>query len=206
MWTISIGNYSFLQLWESRIRFRRTNLCTQSVGGWLLVDKDGKFVGLVFAGSENIAMVCKVKYVVRGKELMNYISNFQLTEEFVATMKITMSISTINSFTIYYGLYELDQNTKVCKDINSHGNSTFNDMSKNNKLLEVLSNLLKGNECKVIELLSKFNELNQTELAVRANIPKSTLSRMLADLEKRGLIIRYKNGMSKIVKLSNIYY
>ena len=29
-----------------------------------LVDKDGKFVGLVFAGSEYIAIVCKAKYII----------------------------------------------------------------------------------------------------------------------------------------------
>lgn len=48
-----------------------------------------------------------------------------------------------------------------------------------------------------------FGELNQAELASRADIPKSTLSRILADLEKRGVIIRYENGMSKMVKLSD---
>ena len=138
---------------------------------------------------------------------MNSISDFGITEEFVVTMKITnLSIHIINASAIYYGLHELDQNTKVCEDINLDGSSAFNVRSKNNKKLEGLSQFLKENECKVIELLTKFYELNQTELAVRANIPKSTLSRMVADLEKRGLIIRYKNGMSKIVKLSDIYY
>jgi len=30
------------------------------------VDKDGKFVGLVFAGSSNVAVVCKAKYIIDG--------------------------------------------------------------------------------------------------------------------------------------------
>jgi hypothetical protein len=30
------------------------------------VDKDGKFVGLVFAGSSNTAVVCKAKYIISG--------------------------------------------------------------------------------------------------------------------------------------------
>jgi hypothetical protein len=30
------------------------------------VDKDGKFVGLVFAGSSNVAVVCKAKYIING--------------------------------------------------------------------------------------------------------------------------------------------
>ena len=139
---------------------------------------------------------------------MNSISDFGITEEFVVTMKITnLSIHIINASTIYYRLHELDQNTKVCEDINLDASSTFNVSSKNNNnnKLETLSKFLKENECKVIELLSKFNELNQTELSVRANIPKSTLSRIVADLEKRGLIIRYKNGMSKFVKLSGSF-
>lgn len=68
---------------------------------------------------------------------------------------------------------------------------------------EDILKLLKGNDRKVIELLVELGELNQAELASRADIPKSTLSRTLADLEKRGVIIRYENGMSKMVKLAN---
>jgi hypothetical protein len=30
------------------------------------VDKDGKFVGLAFAGSSSVAVVCKAKYIVNG--------------------------------------------------------------------------------------------------------------------------------------------
>ncbi len=68
---------------------------------------------------------------------------------------------------------------------------------------EDILKILKGNDRKVIELLVELGELNQAELASRADIPKSTLSRTLADLEKRGVIIRYENGMSKMVKLAN---
>jgi len=45
--------------------------------------------------------------------------------------------------------------------------------------------------------------MNQAELAARIGIPKSTLSRTLQDLERRKLIIRYENGMSKMVKLAD---
>ncbi|MBS7614087.1 hypothetical protein KEJ48_07630, partial [Candidatus Bathyarchaeota archaeon] len=31
-----------------------------------LVDKDGAFVGLAFAGSDTIAVVCKAKYIIQG--------------------------------------------------------------------------------------------------------------------------------------------
>ncbi|MBE0524952.1 MAG: MarR family transcriptional regulator [Methanosarcinales archaeon] len=63
--------------------------------------------------------------------------------------------------------------------------------------------ILKGSECEVAKTLFEFGELNQAELASRTDIPKSTLSRTLANLEKRGVISRYENGMSKMVKLAD---
>ena len=63
--------------------------------------------------------------------------------------------------------------------------------------------ILKGNEREVAKTLLELGELNQAELSARADIPKSTLSRTLADLEKRGLVVRYGNGMSKMVKLAD---
>jgi uncharacterized membrane protein len=70
--------------------------------------------------------------------------------------------------------------------------------------IESLLNLFKGNEQRILKELFHAGEINQAELAARADIPKSTLSRLLADLEKRGLVIRYENGMSKKVKLADI--
>jgi predicted transcriptional regulator len=65
------------------------------------------------------------------------------------------------------------------------------------------NDILKGNEREVVKTLLELGELNQAELSARADIPKSTLSRTLADLEKRGLVVRYGNGMSKMVKLAD---
>lgn len=68
------------------------------------------------------------------------------------------------------------------------------------KIGEILG-VLKGSEPKIIKTLLAFGEMNQAELAVRTDIPRSSLSRILADLEKRGLVIRYDFGISKMVKL-----
>ena len=68
-----------------------------------------------------------------------------------------------------------------------------------------LLNILKGNEQKIIKELLEGEEMNQAELAARIDIPKSTLSRTLQDLERRRLIIRYDNGMSKMVKLADSF-
>jgi len=57
----------------------------------------------------------------------------------------------------------------------------------------------------VVKELNDSGEMNQAELAARIGIPKSTLSRTLQDLERRKLIIRYDNGMSKMVKLTDSF-
>ena len=74
---------------------------------------------------------------------------------------------------------------------------------KNN--LEVILKTLKGKEQMIINELIKTGEINQSELSSRTRIPTSTLSRTLSDLEQKGLIIRYYNGMSKMVKLADSF-
>jgi uncharacterized membrane protein len=66
-----------------------------------------------------------------------------------------------------------------------------------------LLKILKSNEKRVIEALMEYGEMNQADLSARTGIPKSTLSRILQDLEDRSLIFRYDYGMSKIVKLGS---
>ena len=75
--------------------------------------------------------------------------------------------------------------------------------TNHNRNMENVLKVMKGNEPKIMKILLEFDELNQAELASRAGIPKSTLSRVLADLEKRSLVIRYESGMSKMVKLAD---
>lgn len=73
--------------------------------------------------------------------------------------------------------------------------------SQNN--VEDILKVLKGKEQTIINELIKTGEINQSELSSRTKIPSSTLSRTLHDLEQRGLLIRYYNGMSKMVKLND---
>jgi len=73
--------------------------------------------------------------------------------------------------------------------------------SQNN--LDVILKTLKGKEQIIINELTKTGAINQSELSPRTKIPSSTLSRTLYDLEQKGLIIRYYNGMSKMVKLND---
>ncbi|MGP8328826.1 MAG: helix-turn-helix transcriptional regulator [Methanosarcinaceae archaeon] len=68
---------------------------------------------------------------------------------------------------------------------------------------KIFLKVLKGNEYNIMKILLEHSEINQAELATITNTPKSTLSRILAGFEKRGVIIRYENGMSKMVKLAD---
>lgn len=92
---------------------------------------------------------------------------------------------------------------KPTVNISSDPGLISNVPNQNSIEVDIFLKALKGNDRKVMELLVELGELNQAELASRADIPKSTLSRTLADLEKRGVIIRYENGMSKMVKLAD---
>jgi len=74
---------------------------------------------------------------------------------------------------------------------------------KNN--LDVIIKTLKGKEQMIINELIDTDEINQSELSSRTKIPSSTISRTLHDLEQKGLIIRYYNGMSKMVKLADSF-
>ena len=82
----------------------------------------------------------------------------------------------------------------------SHDKKQIPGIMDQNKIEEILE-VLKGSEPKIIKTLLDFGEMNQAELVVRTGIPRSSLSRILADLERRGLVIRYGFGTSKMIKL-----
>ncbi|MGB2841458.1 MAG: helix-turn-helix domain-containing protein [Halobacteriota archaeon] len=84
----------------------------------------------------------------------------------------------------------------------SHDKKQIPGIMDQNKIEEILG-VLKGSEPKIIKTLLDFGEMNQAELVVRTGIPKSSLSRILADLERRGLVIRYDFGTSKMIKLGD---
>lgn len=58
------------------------------------------------------------------------------------------------------------------------------------------------NERKVIETLIEKDNLTQSKLCSRTDIPKSTMSRILQGLEQKGVVRRTKHGMSKRVALT----
>ncbi len=67
------------------------------------------------------------------------------------------------------------------------------------KTLEVLNE----NEKKVLEVLMTTNNISQNEIARKTGLSTPTVSRILGKLESRGIVIRYRDGMSKRVKLNS---
>jgi len=68
--------------------------------------------------------------------------------------------------------------------------------------IEKIIRMLNENERKVVKTLIQEDNLTQAELCGRAGIPKSTISRVLAGLEHKGVVRRVQYGMSKKVMLS----
>ncbi len=68
-------------------------------------------------------------------------------------------------------------------------------------VMSLIQNVLNKNERMVIQELLSVQEMTQAELQRRTGIPKATLSRTLKNLESKGLIIRFRSGMSNMVRL-----
>jgi len=77
------------------------------------------------------------------------------------------------------------------------------DVHNKQESIDAILKILKGKEQTIINELINTGEINQSELSSRTRISSSTLSRTLSDLEQKGLIVQYYNGMSKMVKLND---
>ena len=70
-----------------------------------------------------------------------------------------------------------------------------------NEVEEKWQNFLNPNEISVLKLLYDGSK-NQQTIADELGLSKSTMSRLLARLEQKRLILRTKEGMSNIVTLN----
>jgi len=64
------------------------------------------------------------------------------------------------------------------------------------------NNAVKGldkDEIKVLKIIVEWNKIYQSELVKRTGFSKSKISRILGKLEYRGLIVRKRKGLKKIV-------
>ncbi|KCZ72896.1 hypothetical protein ANME2D_01332 [Candidatus Methanoperedens nitroreducens] len=72
------------------------------------------------------------------------------------------------------------------------------------KLIEAVITALEGDEKKLIkEIADHGSEMLQNELVLSLNFSKAKVSRMLTDLEKRGLVVKKQYGLTNKVALAD---
>lgn len=72
------------------------------------------------------------------------------------------------------------------------------------QLIEAVLTALEGDEKKLVkEIADNGGEILQNELALSLNFSKAKVSRMLTDLEKRGLVIKKQYGLTNKVALAD---
>lgn len=69
--------------------------------------------------------------------------------------------------------------------------------------MEGVLKIFNENERRVLEVLMNANDISQNEIAAKTGLSSPTISRILNKLENKGIIIRYRDGMSKKVKLKD---
>lgn len=88
----------------------------------------------------------------------------------------------------------------------NHGDSGDKDSKRthlSNSELERVLAIFNENERRVLEVLMNANDISQNEIAAKTGLSSPTISRILNKLENKGIIIRYRDGMSKKVKLKD---
>lgn len=72
------------------------------------------------------------------------------------------------------------------------------------QLIEAVLTALEGDEKKLVkEIADHDGEMLQNELVLSLNFSKAKVSRMLADLEKRGLVVKRQYGLTNKVALAD---
>ncbi len=72
------------------------------------------------------------------------------------------------------------------------------------KLIEAVLTALEGDEKKLVkEIADHGGEMLQNELVLSLNFSKAKVSRMLTDLEKRGLVVKKQYGLTNKVALAD---
>lgn len=77
-------------------------------------------------------------------------------------------------------------------------------VNESTKLIEAVLTALEGDEKKLVkEVADHGGEMLQNELVLSLNFSKAKVSRMLTDLEKRGLVVKKQYGLTNKVALAD---
>ncbi len=82
--------------------------------------------------------------------------------------------------------------------------ATVGHVEEGAKLIEAVLTALEGDEKKLVkEIADHGGEMLQNELVLSLNFSKAKVSRMLTDLEKRGLVVKKQYGLTNKVALAD---
>ncbi len=88
--------------------------------------------------------------------------------------------------------------------IHTNEAATVGHVEEGAKLIEAVLTALEGDEKKLVkEIADHGGEMLQNELVLSLNFSKAKVSRMLADLEKRGLVVKKQYGLTNKVALAD---
>ena len=77
-------------------------------------------------------------------------------------------------------------------------------VKEDSQLIEAVLTALEGDEKKLVkEIADQGGEMLQNELVLSLNFSKAKVSRMLTDLEKRGLVVKKQYGLTNKVALAD---
>lgn len=77
-------------------------------------------------------------------------------------------------------------------------------VNDNTKLIEAVLTALEGDEKKLVkEIADHSGEMLQNELVLSLNFSKAKVSRMVTDLEKRGMVVKKQYGLTNKVALAD---
>ena len=82
--------------------------------------------------------------------------------------------------------------------------AAFADVKEESLLVEAVLTALEGDEKKLVKEIADHNgEMLQNELVLSLNFSKAKVSRMLTDLEKRGVVVKKQYGLTNRVALAD---
>lgn len=82
--------------------------------------------------------------------------------------------------------------------------AAFADVKEESLLVEAVLTALEGDEKKLVKEIADHNgEMLQNELVLSLNFSKAKVSRILTDLEKRGVVVKKQYGLTNKVALAN---
>ncbi len=169
------------------------------------------FIASIFITGMKIITPTPINIVVEGSDVVvSRMPGFYTLEFYTLADMVIVTVSALLlGISAIYLLFvvkpALEKKSERVSDVEKASASNYERQIpaiSRDKIEEILE-VLKGSEPKIVKTLLDFGEMNQAELVARTGIPRSSLSRILADLERRGLVIRYGFGTSKMIKLGD---